>query len=97
MGSEAGFENIGNCEPDSSAGQSVSVPDSLLESGMASNVKALKFELGENNWLATKHSLVINFDMQVEKVSEVELGYSFIGMGRCSRRLCCRYDVIELF
>ena len=22
--------------------------------------------------------------MQVEKVSEVELGYSFIGMGRCS-------------
>ena len=31
MGSEAGFENIGKCEPDSSAGQSVSVPDSLLE------------------------------------------------------------------
>ena len=79
MGSEAGFENIGNCEPDSSAGQSVSVPDSVLESGMASNVKALKFELEVING-----ALVVNFDMKVEKVSEVELGYSFIGMGRCS-------------
>ena len=83
LGSEAGFENIGNCEPDSSAGQSVSVPDSLLESGMGSNVKALKFELDES-MVGTKHSLVVNFDMQVEKVREVELGYSFFGMGRCS-------------
>ena len=56
------------------------MPDSLLESGIASNVKALKFELDEG-LVGTKHSLVVNFDMQVEKLVKSSLGIHLLVWG----------------
>jgi hypothetical protein len=88
LSNHAGFENIGACDPDTGAEQSVTVPDATLDTASSENIKALKFEL-DNHILPTTHSLVVHFDMKVVKMSEVDLGYSFIGMGRCDDE----YDV----